>query len=86
MHHTIKSLSGQVNVPVSVQDVQLYNFGTNSTTFSLAITTKLNNSYQNLVLFFDGYFDFNHNKVFFKEQDINYMSAITLNRDTFKVT
>jgi len=50
------------------------------------VTTKYNGSYQNLLLFYYVKIDFKGWNVTFFEQQIPYMSAVTLNRDTFKVS
>jgi hypothetical protein len=51
----------------------------------MIITTRNNGSYQNLLLFYDALIDEGNQQVNFLKDTAHYMSAVSTNRDTFKV-
>ena len=51
----------------------------------MIVTTKINGSYQNILLFYSARVINNYTEIQFDKDNAHYMSAVSTNRDTFKV-
>lgn len=58
LDHSIKNLSGSLEMPVAIEDIEIYDYCSEARTLRLIITTSNNGSYQNILLFYDVQIDF----------------------------
>ena len=49
----IKNLTGQLDMAVPIQDIEIYDYIKETNTFKMIMTTRINSSYQNIMVFYD---------------------------------
>ena len=53
INKAIKNLTGQLDLAVPIQDIEIYDYMKETNTFKMIITTRINSSYQNIMVFYD---------------------------------
>lgn len=82
----ITQLNGQLDIAVPILDIEIYDYNSTEKQFNMIITTRINGSYQNIIFFVNAVIGEDNKTVTFLKDSQHYMSAVSTNRNTFKVT
>lgn len=64
---SIKNLTGEIEIPVPIIDVQIYDYEKHSGNLKMIITISKNGTYNNVVMFYDAKLDLNNYTITFSD-------------------